>query len=102
LCCQGLLHSHAALDQREIALARGLGLRLHTFPDGVGFYLPCSLYKAGLCYIYERRPRACAEYECDLLRRFAANELSLEACLFLVARIKRTLAGITRARQALI
>jgi Fe-S-cluster containining protein len=88
LCCQGVVHSHTALDTSELDLARELSLRVDMFEDGLGFHLPCPQYQDDHCTAYQRRPLACVNYQCELLRRFLAGEISLEESLFLIARTK--------------
>jgi hypothetical protein len=88
LCCVGVVHSHAALDMNELDLARELGLRVDEFNDGVGFHLPCPQYQGDHCATYQRRPRACVDYECELLQRFLAGQVTYEDSLSLVAQVK--------------
>jgi len=91
LCCVGVVHSHAALDPSELDLARELSLRVDTFDDGVGFHLPCPQYHGDHCATYQRRPRACVDYKCELLQRFLAGQVTLEDSLSLVAQVKEML-----------
>ena len=91
LCCLGVVHSHAALGTDELDLARELGLRVDVFEDGVGFHLPCPQYQADRCATYQRRPRTCAEYQCELLQRFLAGEVSQEESVSLITQAKAML-----------
>lgn len=91
LCCQGVVHSHAALDVSELALAQELSLSVDTFEDGLGFHLPCPQYQGDRCAAYQRRPRSCEGYQCELLRRFLAGQASLEESLSLVRQTKAML-----------
>ena len=88
LCCLGIVHSHAALDTNELDLARELALRVDVFEDGLGFHLPCPQYQGDRCETYQRRPRACANYQCELLQRFLGGEVSLEDSLSLITQAK--------------
>ncbi len=86
LCCQGVVHSHTALDTSELDLARELSFRVDTFEDGLGFHLPCPQYQDDRCAAYQRRPLACVNYQCELLQRFLAGEISLEESGALIAQ----------------
>jgi hypothetical protein len=88
LCCQGIVHSHAALDTSELDLARELSLRVDMFEDGTGFHLPCPQYQGDRCATYQRRPHACANYQCELLQRFLGGGVSLEDSLSLITQAK--------------
>jgi hypothetical protein len=88
LCCQGVVHSHVALDLGELPMAHELALRVDTFDDGLGFHLPCPQYQGALCATYLRRPRACMDYQCELLQRLLAGEVSLEESLSLIGQAK--------------
>ena len=87
----GVVHSHAALDTSELDLARELALRVDVFDDGVGFHLPCPQYQNNHCATYQRRPHACVDYECELLQRFLAGQVTLEDSLSLVTQVKEVL-----------
>ena len=91
LCCVGVVHSRAALDTGELDLARELALRVDVFDDGAGFHLPCPQYQSNHCATYQRRPRACVDYECELLQRFLAGQVTLEDSLSLVNQMKEML-----------
>jgi uncharacterized protein len=88
LCCLGVVHSHAALDTNELDLARELSLRVDVFEDGLGFHLPCPQYQGDRCETYQRRPRACANYQCELLQRFLVGEVSREESVTLITQAK--------------
>ena len=87
----GVVHSHAALDTSELDLARELALHADVFDDGVGFHLPCPQYQNNHCATYQRRPRACVDYECELLQHFLAGQVTLEDSLSLVTQVKEVL-----------
>ena len=91
LCCQGVVHSHAALDLSELALAQELAFRVDTFEDGLGFHLPCPQYQGDRCAAYERRPRSCVGYRCELLRCFLAGQIDMEESLSLIRQTKAML-----------
>jgi len=82
------VHSHATLDANELDLARELSLRVDVFEDGMGFHLPCPQYQGDRCATYQRRPRACANYQCELLQCFLGGEVSLEESVSLITQAK--------------
>lgn len=96
LCCQGLLHDRAALEPREIEAAERLGLKSFAHRDGPAFRLPCPLHRDGGCTVYEERPAACRGYQCKLLRRFLAGEVTAEDGLRRIEQVKRLLAAVRR------
>jgi hypothetical protein len=77
LCCDGTLHSKAALDPGE---ADRLGsAELDILDGGQTFQMPCPYSKNGCCTAYPNRPAAvCGSYVCKLLRHTKAGELALE------------------------
>jgi len=85
------VHSHAALDASELALAQELSLRVDMFEDGLGFHLPCPQYQGDRCAAYQRRPRSCEGYQCELLQRFLAGKAGLEESLSLISQTKAVL-----------
>ena len=91
LCCVGVVHTHVPLGADEMELARELDLRVDAFEEGVGFHLPCPCYRDGKCSAYYRRPRACVNYQCELLQRYLQGEVSLAESLSLVAQAKTML-----------
>ncbi len=97
LCCIGVVHSHAALSPDELDLARELGLRVDTFEDGVGFHLPCPQHQ-GKCATYQRRPRACVDYQCELLVKYLDGQVTFEESLALVTQAN-TMVESLRARM---
>jgi hypothetical protein len=79
LCCNGVLHSHGILRAEEIPLARDLGMRLGNFKSNLGFHQPCHLYQNNCCSIYAaKRPGCCGTYQCQLLKKHLAGEISLD------------------------
>ena len=98
LCCVGVVHSHAALGADELDLAQELDLRVDTFEDGVGFHLPCPQHREDRCAAYQRRPRACVNYQCELLERHLRGEVSLDEGRALVTQA-RQMVEVLRARM---
>jgi Fe-S-cluster containining protein len=93
LCCTNVVHRRVLLTTDELFLAHQLGLPVVAFPEGLGFSLPCPLHHAGRCTAYERRPAACAQYQCELLQRCRQGEETIDAALALVKQAKELLSG---------
>jgi len=96
LCCHGLLHDRAQLEPGEIEPMERLGLKSFVHHDGPAFRLPCPRHRDGRCSIYEERPAACRGFQCKLLRRYLAGEISAEDSLVRIEQVKRLLADIRR------
>jgi Fe-S-cluster containining protein len=92
LCCQGVIHDFIRIYDEEAIEDLGLAIELHNEQRYVP--LPCPHVKGTLCSVYERRPKACAGYQCALLRRFLSGEVSREQALERVAEAKRLLAEV--------
>ncbi len=93
LCCTDVVHRRVLLADDEIALAQELGLQVVEFEEGRGFQLPCPQYQGGHCTAYQRRPAACAHYQCELLQKCWQGEVTLESALALVTQARQMLAG---------
>ena len=91
LCCQGILEKAAVLEPDEVKLARDLGLKLFTSSDGINkFHLPCPLIEGNVCSVYmSPHPNVCKEFQCILLDPLLSGEISLEASLKIITKIKK-------------
>ena len=87
LCCQGMFHEQARAFPEEVAWLEGKGFTVGTGPQGLAFSLPCSHLGAGGCSLYAERPRTCRTYQCRLLARYLAGEVSLEQALGTVEQV---------------
>lgn len=96
LCCQGILHDWAKLTPDEVEAAEGHGLKTFIHPDGPAFRLPCPCHRDGRCAIYAERPTTCRGYQCKLLRRYLAGEVTAEDGLRRIEQVKRLVDGIRR------
>jgi uncharacterized protein len=94
LCCQGLLHDWAQINENEIEDARRLGLRTQVEQGEASFSLPCPCHRSGRCTIYQERLSPCREYRCKLLRGYLAGEVTLDAGLRRVEQVKQLIAAI--------
>lgn len=71
MCCDGTLLTHLAVsDESDLGMPlRALGVELITAADPPVFALPCPAVDHGTCTIHQlHRPRACAQFECQLSR----------------------------------
>jgi Fe-S-cluster containining protein len=91
LCCQGIMEKAAVLEPDEVKLARDLGLKLFTSSDGINkFHLPCPLIEGNVCSVYDSpHPNVCKEFQCILLDQLLSGEISLEASLKIILKIKK-------------
>lgn len=95
LCCQGILHSYAGLEEEELGLAEELRLPVIDKDDRSAFRLPCPRYRDHKCSVYPKRPRVCGSYQCALLKGLLQGRLSFEACTTVVSEAQKLIREIT-------
>ena len=83
LCCDSTLFADVELragdDAKRLA---ELGLSLEKKGRGrLAFAQPCAGFDGKLCGIYHDRPKRCRTFECGLLKKVGADELSAVAAL---------------------
>jgi len=100
LCCNGVLFADVRLqvgdDAQRLAL---LGVKLQSRGKLTRFSQPCSCLEGKLCRIYEDRPTRCRTFECRLLQRTQAGEVTERAALKSIQSALRraeTVRGILR------
>lgn len=76
LCCMGVIHQTAVLDEDEVPGSRALGLPVLDTARPA-FALPCPRLVGKQCGIYEARPRVCARYRCQLLEDYSGGRIGL-------------------------
>jgi len=82
LCCNGVLFADVELQKRDDAeRLTELGLSLVKKGRKQAFKQPCSCFDGKLCRVYDERPKRCSTFECGLLKRVQAGELSVETAL---------------------
>lgn len=96
LCCMGVIHNNAVLDEDEIASATALGLSVKHEGRPL-FALPCPRLAGTLCSVYSQRPRVCGRYRCRLLRKVEAAEMTPNAALGHVEHAKSMAAQVREA-----
>ncbi len=87
LCCRGLLHKKAVLEEGEVARFEGV-LEVVQEDGAAYFRLPCpQIGEDNACKIYEvGRPLACGRFRCKVLREYLEGERELEEALEVVKR----------------
>ena len=91
LCCQGIMERAAFLESEEVERVRELNLEFYKTDDGIyKFHLPCPLIQGNVCSVYSgRHPNVCTEFQCILLEQLLNNEISLEAGMKIIYKIKK-------------
>lgn len=87
LCCTGALFEWVPLEPDEVGRAEANGLA--PVPgEPPRFAQPCPRLGGCICTIYRDRPRACAAYRCNLLRKLDAGDIGLTAGLAIVRKAR--------------
>lgn len=90
LCCDGTLFADVRLRREDVsrlpsrlpnAVARG-NSRTFKLPQ------PCFAWTRGLCSIYADRPQHCLKFDCDLLKKAQAGEVSHRAALQIIRKCR--------------
>jgi hypothetical protein len=91
LCCDSTLFADVELrDDDDPARLRQLGLTLvKKGRTKVAFAQPCACFDGKLCGIYADRPGRCRRFECGILKRVDAGEMTSGAALKKIAAAKR-------------
>ena len=90
LCCNGVLFGDVQLqgsDDPEFLAAHGLCTKKKG--RKLIFQQPCSCFDGRWCKIYATRPSRCRAFECGLLQRVQANELSPTVALRRIREAQR-------------
>jgi Fe-S-cluster containining protein len=90
LCCDSTLFADVELragdDAKRLA---ELGLSLQKKgKTKLAFAQPCACFDGTLCKIYADRPRRCRLFECGLLKKVNAGEMSARAALKKISEAK--------------
>lgn len=91
LCCDSTLFADVELRAGDDAkrLAK-LGLTLERKGQGkLAFAQPCTCFDGKLCGIYADRPKRCRLFECGLLKKVEANEMTAKAALKKIFEAKK-------------
>lgn len=102
LCCNGVLFADVRLqtadDPRHLA---ALGLTLKRNGSVVRFAQPCSCLSGTRCAIYGERPERCRTFECRLLKRTMAGEVSERTALASIRKARHAVENVRRILREL-
>jgi Fe-S-cluster containining protein len=95
LCCDSTLFADVELRAGDDAnRLKQLGLQPHQkTKTKLAFAQPCACFDGQLCKIYGDRPKRCRLFECGLLKKVEAGEMTASAAL------KRIFEAKTRAEK---
>jgi Fe-S-cluster containining protein len=96
LCCNGVLHRTAVVEDHEAEPLRELGIPVRREGPGFGFAMPCPQHRDDHCAIYENRPRTCIYYRCELLEEHLRGEIDLDRALERVERARALVDAVRR------
>lgn len=90
LCCDSTLFADVELragdDARRLAK---LGLSpVKKGKSKIAFAQPCACFDGKLCQIYSDRPKRCRLFECGLLKKVSAGEMSADTALKKISTAK--------------
>ncbi len=90
LCCDSALFADVELRAGDDAgRLQRLGLTLfQKTKTRPAFSQPCACFDGKLCRIYAERPQRCGLFECGLLKKVDAQEMSVPAALEKIAAAK--------------
>ncbi len=91
LCCDSTLFSDVELRAGDDpGRLKKLGLMVHQkTKTRLAFGQPCACFDGRLCNIYADRPRRCRLFECGLLKRVNAGEMTVRAALKRISEVRR-------------
>lgn len=97
LCCNGVLFGDVELragdDPRRLA---ALGLDLFRKGRHLAFAQPCACFDGKLCGIYADRPKRCRTFECRLLQRTQAEEVTTVNALKKIQAARKQIEAVRR------
>jgi uncharacterized protein len=97
LCCNGVLFGDVELQRGDDPKhLRELGLTLFQKGRKKCFHQPCSCFDGSRCRIYEDRPHYCRAFECRLLMRVEAGEVSVPDSLKAIAETRKVVESVRR------
>jgi len=100
LCCDGTLFADVELRKSDSAKwLKALGLSpFSKSKTKVAFPQSCACFSGTLCNIYGDRPKHCRLFECGLLKRVNAGEITATAALKKIRKTKE----MTNSLRALL
>jgi len=90
LCCDSTLFADVELRKGDDAKKlEKLGLSLHRKgKKKIAFAQPCACFDGKFCKIYADRPKRCRLFECGLLKKVGADEITTAAALKKISAAK--------------
>lgn len=91
LCCDSTLFADVELragDDPKRLKELGLSLKKKG-KTRLAFAQPCACFDGRLCNIYADRPKRCRLFECGLLKRVGAGDMTVGAALKKISEAKR-------------
>jgi len=91
LCCDSTLFADVELragDEAKRLKQLGLTL-LQKTPARLAFTQPCACFDGKLCAIYADRPQRCRKFDCGLLKKVEANQMTAGAALKKISEAKK-------------
>ena len=102
LCCNGVLFADVRLQAGDdAAQLAALGVALQRRGAVTRFSQPCSCLDGKLCRIYADRPSRCRAFECRLLQRAQAGEVTERAALKSIQHARRRAENVRRLLREL-
>ena len=102
LCCNGVLFADVRLQEGDDAEdLKKLGLPLRSRGAVTRFTQPCACLDGKSCRIYTDRPARCRSFECRLLQRAEAEEISETAALKTIREARRRAEKVRRLLREL-
>jgi Fe-S-cluster containining protein len=91
LCCDSTLFADVELRAGDdAARLKKLGLTLEKKgKNKTAFTQPCACFDGKLCTIYRDRPKRCGLFECGLLKRVEAEEMTVAAALKKISEARK-------------
>jgi Fe-S-cluster containining protein len=97
LCCNGVLFADVRLQAGDNPEdLRRAGLPVRVVGGKALFAQPCAALHGCRCGIYADRPRYCRQFECLLLKRASAGEVSYERALALISKTRAHVQKVER------
>jgi Fe-S-cluster containining protein len=103
LCCDSTLFADVEFRAGDDAKRlKKLGLTVgQKTGTKLAFAQPCACFDGRFCKIYADRPKRCRLFECGLLKRVEANEMTASAALGKISEAKRRAEKVRRLLRSL-
>ncbi len=101
LCCNGVLFADVRLQRGDDARRlEELGVPLSSALNP-RFRQPCSCLQEGICQIYADRPKRCRTFECRLLQKTLAGEVTAVTALRTIGAARKRVEAVRRILREL-